>query len=200
MNRRKALRNIGLGTGFVVLSSPLLTMLQGCTAEKEIWTPNFLSVDEGKFLRNVVDIILPKSEDSPSATEVNVPEFIDTYWNEVLMDDEKAKQKKAIAKMVNSVKTDYNEDLDMVSEEDYKKVLDKYLLGKDEKDPQRDENPNDSDFVSDYELLGGLKWMTINAYIGSEQVGENVLFYDPVPSQYYCGDLQELTGGRSNSL
>ena len=93
----------------------------------------------------MVDIILPKSEDSPSATEVNVPEFIDTYWNEVLMDDEKAKQKKAIAKMVNSVKTDYNEDLDMVSEEDYKKVLDKYLLGKDEKDPRRDENPNDSD-------------------------------------------------------
>ena len=41
MNRRKALRNIGLGTGFVVLSSPLLTMLQGCTAEKEILTQTF---------------------------------------------------------------------------------------------------------------------------------------------------------------
>lgn len=200
MNRREALRTIGLGTGFVVLSSPLLSMLQGCTAEKETWTPNFLSEDEGKFLRHVVDIILPKTDGTPSATEVNVPEFIDTYWNEVLMEDEQQKQKKSIAKMVTAVKTEYNEDLDEVSEEQYKAVLDKYLLLKGDRDPQRDENPNDSDFVSDYEFMGSLKWITINAYRGSEQVGEKILFYDPVPSQYYCGNLQELTGGRANSL
>ena len=200
MNRREALKNIGIGTGFVVLSSPLLTMLQSCTAEREVWTPNFLSVDEGNFLTRIVDIILPKTEGLPSATEVNVPQFIDTYWNEVLMEDEQEKQKRSIAKMVADVKTSYGEDLDDVTDEQYKEVLDKYILKKGEKDPQRDANPNDSDFVSDYEFLGGLKWMTINAYRGSEQIGENILHYDPIPAEYYCGNLQELTGGRSNSL
>ena len=42
--------------------------------------------------------------------------------------------------------------------------------------------------------------MTISAYLTTEEIGENVLVYDPVPSQYYCGDLQELTGGKAWSL
>jgi len=201
MKRREALKHIGIGTGLVMLSSPLLTMLHSCTAEKKTWSPRFLSVEEGKFLRRVVDIILPKTEDSPAATEVNVPEFIDTYWYEVLDEKEQQTQKNAIAKMVNKIKIDYDENLDNVTSEQYKEVLNKYLLDKGEKDPQRrDANPNNSDFVSDYEFLGGIKWMTINAYRGSQQVGENILYYDPIPAQYYCGDLQDLTGGKSNSL
>lgn len=200
MNRREALRTIGLGTGLVVLSSPLLAMLQGCTSEKETWLPRFLSVEEGQFLTRVVDIIIPKTEGLPSATEVNVPEFIDIYWDEVFLGDERQKQKTAIAKMVASVKSNYNVDLEKVTDAQYKEVLDTYILKKGEIDPQRDVNPNNSDFVTDYELFDGLKWMTINAYCGSEQVAENVLFYDPIPAQYYCGGLHELTGGRSNSL
>ena len=90
--------------------------------------------------------------------------------------------------------------MDDISDEQYTEVLDKYILNRGDKDPQRDANPNDSEFFSDYEFLGGIKWMTINAYRNSEQVGENVLVYDPIPAQYYCGDLQELTGGKSYSL
>jgi len=200
MNRREALRNIGLGTGFVMLSSPLLTMLQGCTEARETWIPQFLSVEEGQFLTRIVDIIIPKTEGLPSATEVNVPEFIDTYWNEVLLEDERKKQKQAISKMVESVKFENNKEIGEISDEAYKEVLDVYILNKGDIDPQRDANPNNSDFITDYELLDGLKWMTINAYCASERVGENVLNYDPIPAQYYCGNLQELTGGRSNSL
>jgi len=42
--------------------------------------------------------------------------------------------------------------------------------------------------------------MTIKAYKNSEEVGENILAYDPIPTAYYCGDLQELTDGKSYSL
>jgi len=42
--------------------------------------------------------------------------------------------------------------------------------------------------------------MTIYAYKHSEEVGENILAYDPIPTAYYCGDLQELTRGKSYSL
>lgn len=199
MNRREALRSLGLTTGFVIASPSLLTFLQSCTTEKEYWQPTFLSQDEGIFLNRVVDIILPKTDDSPSASEVNVPEFIDKYMNEVLMEEEQARQRKALSKLMAAVKKDYNENLDDISDEDYKKILDKYLMSKGEKDPERDDNPNNSD-ITDREFLGGLKWMTINAYRNSQQVGENVLVYDPVPAQYYCGDLQELTGGKSYSL
>jgi len=200
MNRREALKSIGIGTGFAILSTPILSMLHSCTAEKQNWTPEFLSVEEGKFVTRVVDIIIPKTEGLPSATEVNVPQFIDSYWKEVLDEEEQKKQKNAISKMLTDLNTKFNENLDDLTEAQYKEILDKYILSKGDIDPQRDANPNNSDFVTDYEFLNGLKWMTINAYIGSEQIGENVLNYDPIPAQYYCGDLQELTGGRSNSL
>ena len=50
------------------------------------------------------------------------------------------------------------------------------------------------------EFLNHLKYLTIMAYVGSEEIGENVLMYDPVPTAYYCGDLQEISGGKSSSL
>ena len=199
MNRREALRSLGLTAGFVIASPSLLTLLQSCTTEKENWQPTFLSVEEGIFLNKVVDIILPKTEDSPSASEVNVPEFIDKYMDQVLMEEDEQKQKRALSSLMSKIKSEYNEDLDKVTEEEYKQILDKYLLVRGEKDIQRDENPNNSDYT-DHEFLGGIKYMTINAYTNSEQVGENILVYDPIPTQYYCGDLQELTGGKAYSL
>ncbi|MDX1471438.1 MAG: gluconate 2-dehydrogenase subunit 3 family protein [Flavobacteriaceae bacterium] len=199
MNRRQALRNIGLSTGFMVATPSLLTLLQSCTTEKEHWQPTFLSVDQGIFLNRVVDIILPKTEDSPSASEVNVPEFIDKYMADILMEEEQQKQTKALDNLISKIKADYGESLDDISDEEYKKILDKYLLGRGESDPQREANPNNSDYT-EYEVMSGIKGMVINAYRMSEQVGENVLVYDPVPAQYYCGDLQELTGGKAYSL
>jgi hypothetical protein len=50
------------------------------------------------------------------------------------------------------------------------------------------------------EFLNHLKYLTITAYVTSEEIGENVLMYDPVPAAYYCGDLQEISGGKSLSL
>jgi len=50
------------------------------------------------------------------------------------------------------------------------------------------------------EFLNQLKHLTITAYVTSEEIGENVLMYDPVPTAYYCGDLQEISGGKASSL
>lgn len=80
MKRREALKSLGLATGFFVATPPIISLLQSCTSEVSTWTPEFLSVEEGVVLTNLVDIILPKT-DIPSATEVNVPQFIDKYLN-----------------------------------------------------------------------------------------------------------------------
>src|SRR5699024_7110857 len=71
MDRRRALRNIGLTTGVVAASPALLSLLQSCTAEKASWIPEFFTPEEGIVLTNIVDIIIPKT-DTPSASEVNV--------------------------------------------------------------------------------------------------------------------------------
>ena len=43
--------------------------------------------------------------------------------------------------------------------------------------------------------------MTIMGYKTTEYVGENVLAYQPIPGEYIpCGDLEELTGGKTYSI
>lgn len=198
MKRREALKNLGLATGFVVASPSIISLLQSCTSDANTWTPVFLSVEEGVVLTNIVDIILPKT-DIPSATEVNVPQFIDKYIDEVLMVEDQAKVKTAFGNIIAILKPNAETKIEKVTQEEYKALLDNHMLVKDEIDQEREANPESKDMTKS-EFLNNLKWLTINAYKTTQEIGENVLAYDPVPGVYYCGDLQELTGGKSWSL
>lgn len=194
MKRREALKNIGLGTGFVLATPSLFSLLQSCTSDVATWQPIFLTEEQGIVLKSLVDIILPKT-DTPSATEVNVPEFIDKYTNEVLDDEDQALVKNAFDKLVTLIKTDYNENLTKVTEDNYKNLLDTHMkLAKEETVSE------DSNKMTVSQLLNAIKGQTIYAYRISETVGETILAYDPIPGASYCGDLQELTGGKAWSL
>jgi len=135
---------------------------------------------------------LPKT-DIPSATEVNVPQFMDTYINEVMGIKDQDRIKGAFDKLVTLIKDDYNKNLNKITEENYKNLLDNQMFLNQLPTPETDP-------MTISELLNNLKWMTINAYKISETVGETILAYDPYPSAYYCGDLNELTGGKAWSL
>ena len=58
----------------------------------------------------------------------------------------------------------------------------------------------DSNKMTISQLLNAIKGQTIYAYRISETVGETILAYDPIPGASYCGDLNELTGGKAWSL
>ncbi len=192
MKRRDALKKIGLGTGFVVATPSLISLLQSCTSDTATWTPTFFTDEQGIVITALVDIILPKT-DTPSASEVNVPQFMDKYADEVLDIEEQNRMKTAFGTLVAHIKTTYNKNLYKVNEDNYKDLLDNQMLF------NEPATPNDQPMtISD--LLNNIKWSAINAYKISETVGETVLAYDPVPGAYYCGDLQELTGGKAYSL
>ena len=198
MKRREVLKNLGLATGFFVATPAIVSLLQSCTSDVKTWIPEFLSPDQGVILTNLADIILPKT-DLPSATELNVPQFIDKYFNEVLDDESQLQVKTAFSNIVSILKPNVEDSIDKVTQEDYKALLDNHMLVKDEIDEERETNPESLEMTKS-EFLNNLKWMTINGYVTTEQIGETVLKYDPVPGAYYCGDLQELTGGKSWSL
>lgn len=213
MNRREALKNLGLATGFVVVTPSLVSLLQSCTSTPEGWKPAFFNADETTFVNNVVDIILPKTELLPAASELNVIEFIDKYAVEVMDAQEQKNMRSTFSEILSIVKGGA-ENLDEKTPEDYKAILDKYMLVEGEIDEEREANPpkpwtDHSNAISgtkEYlkptknELLNSLKWLTINAYRTNEQIGETVMPYDPIPSTYECGDLEELTGGKAWSL
>ena len=192
MKRREALKHIGLTAGFVIATPSLISLLQSCTSNSETWVPQFFSEEQGIVIKNIVDVILPKT-DTPSATEVNVPEFMDTYINEIMDIKDQDRIKVAFDGLITLIKTDYNDNLSKVTEDNYKHLLDNYMLLDQPSTPETEPMTTSG-------LLNQFKWMSINAYKISETVGETVLAYDPVPGSYFCGDLNELTGGRSWSL
>jgi len=199
MKRRDALKNIGLAAGFAAITPSIFSMLQSCTSNTETWVPNYLTSDEKTIVTKLADIMIPKTATTPSASEVNVPQFIDNYILEVLETKDQEITRAAFNKIITLLKRDTESNIDDVTLEQYKSLLDEHMFLSKEVDPEREANPEALTMTSS-ELLNQLKWMTIYGYKNSEEVGENILAYDPVPAAYYCGDLQELTGGKSYSL
>lgn len=199
MNRREALKNIGFAAGFAIATPTIFSLLQSCTADAKTWTPIFVTEEQKTVLIRMSDIILPKTEDLPSASELNIPQFLDKFMAEVLDDEEKAQTTETFNRVIGLLKPNSETTITDLTDENYKALLDTYMRIKDEIDEDREADPT-AESITNSEFLNQVKWLTINAYKNSEEIGENVLIYDPIPTAYYCGDLQELTGGKSYSL
>ncbi len=200
MERRIALKKIGLATGFFAITPTVISLLQSCTSDIKTWTPEFLSIDQGIVLTNLVDIILPKT-DTPSGTELNIPQFIDKYINEVFENEDQNEFKLVFTDIISILKPNSESSVNDITQETYKALLDNYMLVKGDIDLERESNPDlDSLKMTKSEFLKSVRNLCIKAFVRSEEIGENVLVYDPIPGAYYCGDLQELTNGKSWSL
>lgn len=212
MDRRKALRNIGLSAGFMAASPGLLSLLQSCTTDQAAWKPVNLKKDHGPVLRSIVDVILPKS-DTPSATEVNVPEFIDKYIGSAMSEDDQKVLLWKLDNLVANLKEEFGSVSDITAE-NYEAFLNTHLReaykkGGDltakansysEAVVKGEEISGEAEAIN-YDTLRIIREMAVFAYKNSEMVGEQVLIYDPVPGGYTgCGSLQELTGGKAYSL
>ena len=186
MKRRDALKNIGLSAGFIIATPSVISLLNSCNTNPNNRRPIFLNKEQSKVLIDIVDIIIPKT-DTPSANEVNVVEFLDKYYKEILDDNRQKWLKETYVSLLNLIKSNYSDTINDLTEDNYKDLLDNHMILNGE-----------SNDIS--ELLKNIKSDTIWAYKISEFVGENVLAYDPIPGVAYCGDLEELTGGKSWSL
>lgn len=198
MKRRDALKRLGIASAAVVATPTFLSLLNSCTTEKKLWQPQFFSIEGGKALVKITDVILPKTE-LPSASELNIPEFIDRFLSEVYTTEDQLAFKSAYDKVLLLLKEDCKKEIAELEDKDIQLFLDKNLKVKGEKDTERLNNPEYLGLTIS-ECLNTLKSMCIRAYIHTEQIGENVLPYDPVPGAYYCDDLDNLTDGQRWSL
>jgi len=194
MNRRDALKGLGLSLGYVVATPTILSMLQSCKTEAASWTPTFLSVEQGYVLRNLVDLILPKTEATPGALDVNVPEFIDMYISKTSSEEGKAKYKSNLDVVLEELGM-LDENPPSLKTEDFDNILSKYLRSK----PTQQKAFTDKENIV-LKTLEGLRGRAVWAYKTSEKIGEEVLAYDPVPGgQKGCIPLSE-TNGKAWSL
>lgn len=214
MERRKAIKNIGLSFGAMVAAPSALTLLQSCQAQETPWTPTFFSEDQGKFVRRLADVLLPASGSLPSATEVNVHIFIDKFSQEVLSVDLKPSFRKIIdevmAELLSLSGEEFIGDVDAASyetllsthlaksKEAHKEIMDKVgeYLAENNGDPAGMDKS-----LRFYDFLYNFRNMAIWAYKTNEVVGETIMAYKSVPGeQKGCVDLDETTGGMAWSL
>lgn len=215
MDRRKALKNMGLALGYSVATPTLIGMVQSCKNDKSLeWTPVFLTPDEGEALTKLVDIILPKT-DSPSASEVQVHLFIDKFIDQVMEKEQQDFVKMSMGQFLEKALKDAGkEKARNLTSEDLEPVLAEALKVTKEDEVKNFEaieqyheaiaegkEPLLDDGISRFAFANNLRGLTIWGYKISEYVGEEVLAYLPIPAEYIpCENAQKLTGSIAWSL
>ena len=197
MKRRDALKGLGLSLGYVIATPTVISMLQSCKTEANKWMPVFFTVDEGHVIKNLIDLILPKSELTPGALEVNVPEFLDLYAFKVYSEEQQNRFKKGLQEIINEL-LGSNRKVSKITADDYDALLSKYL--KADKETQDSFNNSEKEKTV-FEALINLRNTSVWAYKTSELIGETVLAYAPIPGkQQGCISLEEATNGKAWSL
>jgi hypothetical protein len=215
MDRRKALRNMGLALGYTVATPTLISIVQSCKNETELaWTPDFFTKDEGAALTKLVDIIIPKT-DTPSASETQVHLFIDRFSEQVMKPQQQEFLRRSMERFLEkALKDSGKEKAGDLTAEELESVLADALKSTPEdqtKNYVAIDQYNDAisegkealleDGISRFAFASNLRGLTIMGYKTSEYVGEEVLKYLSIPGEYIaCGDLQELTGGKAWSI
>jgi len=213
MQRRNALKNIGLSVGGFTMSATVVGLMQGCKAEvaSSTWQPKFFSLDESDIVSKTLEVILPSSDEIPGAIELNLTQFIDGYIHEVVTEKErngfKAGVEEYLATTLEVAGKNKSKDL---SAADIEERLAFYLKADSKKQNAwdaevrsalRENGATPSRDAVNFSVLKSLRQRGISAFKGSEFIGENVLAYDPIPGmQIGCVDLQETTQGKAWSL
>lgn len=208
---------MGLAFGYAVATPTLLGLLQGCKdkAPYAEWIPTFLDPDQGYALARTLDVILPRT-DTPSATDMNVHVFIDTFLDQVMPLKDRDFVMMRMGKFYDRALADSGkESLRDLEAEDLEPVLATYLK---KYGPQEEKSHFDAimeyrmaveeggqatldDEISRISFATELRSLATWAYKSSEYVGEEVLAYLPIPGEYLpCEDVESLTQGKAWSL
>lgn len=215
MKRRELLKNLGLGAGFLVVGPTTLSLLESCKNEPRYsWEPTFLSASSGFALQQILDVIIPETE-TPGASQLNLAQFIDAYVNEVVSLDARDNFKEIAEAFSKTFEADFGKGEGEGSPEEFREIVAKYLRATpaqqeeydkrltETQDPQ-DKDPNVEGIdpkAGAYSYLSNVRDLAIWGWKTSEKIGEDVLWYDPIPGEYIpCVPVEEVGNGKAMSL
>jgi hypothetical protein len=191
MNRRDALRKTGMLAGSAVAIPSLFSLLQSCSQTPRLnWTPIFLDENQASFISSFVDTILPKTE-TPGALDVKTDIFLDLVYAKTYGPEAQEKVKGDIDQFNADCKTKFGKVFAELSAEDKVACL-------------KDQEANTTTFnrgvwgtaVGEQKPVGfyrQLKSQVLWGYFSSEEIGKNVLNYDPIPGEYLgCIPVSEV--------
>lgn len=193
MERRKALKNLGLGSAALFTSSALFGALQGCSpaAPTVSWIPVFFTPEEAAQMEKVCEAIAPKTS-TPGAIEAGVVNHLDQALKILYKERDSDYFRRGLAAFVKSYDDNQETSFDKATTEQMTEVINDFVIGFEEdkakskayNDDLRDENSAKSEaFVMTYFTINVVP-ASFRSYFTSELVGETVMEYDPIPVRY----------------
>lgn len=182
MDRRKALKNTALLVGATLSSGTLATMLQSCQSQNRLdWTPQFFTLEQAEVVSEITEMILPRTE-TPSAKDLKVDIFVDLMFKETLSPSDQKHVLNGYEKFTAICEELYGTSFLKMNNEERTEVLIK--VG---------EETNTfvptvwgSKLVAQppLDFYRRVKQFTLTGYFTSEEIGKNVLRFDPIPGTY----------------
>lgn len=178
VSRREAIRRAALLAGVAVSSDWLNLAGQAQTGAVK----TYLSAAQSAILAATADRILPRT-DTPGAIDVGVPAFIDRLYGEFMTPAEQALLVQGLQAIDDAARSGANgAGFSTLAATRQDAVLRAVARA------QQDKEPGSFALIRSATILG---------YFTSEQVGRNVLHYDPVPGAYNgCVPIDQV--GRRN--
>lgn len=191
MNRRNLLKKSALVAAGLMVAPSSLMLLESCRQERRsTWAPQLLNQNEARFVTEIVDMILPRT-DTPGAIDMNVDIFLDKLWARTTTKKEQEVIRTAIAELNQECKTQNGADF-----VDLDTTLKTAFLEHQERTSGQIGQGVWGKAVGNpppVKFYRSLKATAIWAFETSEQIGEKVLNYLPVPGEYVgCVPLEDI--------
>lgn len=192
MNRRKAIKELGLSLGYVVSAPALIGVLQSCEENKENWTALFFNENEKRVVSYLVDILLPAS-DTPGGLDLNLQQFIDMMCQDILEGPDKDLFHQGSDIFGSRFKEMFNKDILKAKKKEVKELFSVYFdLDEAQTNKVRalqnqnlnDMSAGDRENFKLYKFLLTVRSFSLLGYFTSEKIGKEVLNFDPIPGRY----------------
>ena len=192
MERRTALKLSAGFLGYSLSGIVFSSMLNGCKVDTgEDWTPLFFTKAQANTLAEMAEHLLPKT-DTVGAKDVLVHRFMDKLISECY--DSQAQDK--FIEEFNDFQSQCESQTGHLFEECSKDERDAVFTAQEEIPYV----PAIYVWGSEMKKAGGgtsfyrqVKGLTLFGYFSSEEVGENILNYDPIPGKFVgCVPLSEI--------
>jgi hypothetical protein len=183
MNRRNYIKNTAAALGLTLTGISMSEMLLSCQTQTKLdWKPAFFTNNQAKLIAEIAETILPKTK-TPGAKEMAVPQFIDKMVKETMDEASQKNLIEGIDSFEEGVKAKYNTDFISLKPNQRQEFLEKLDKDKPRSGLSMWGIALEKD-VPQPTFFKTIKGLTLFGFYTSEEIGRNVLVYDPVPGEY----------------
>lgn len=199
MERREAIKSLSLALGYSLTPAALSGLVSSCAKENVITRqPVFFTEKEMYAVQHLAEVFLPKT-DLPGAIDLDVHVFIDEFIAAIFNQKDRDKCKTGVETWVSDFeKSTGNQVLESETPAFTKSVEEYFKIGEEKQKEiktlisgEAPETEKETYFI--YSFLFTVKRLSIFGYYASEEIGENVLSYLPIPGEYKgCIPVEEV--------